>query len=125
MVTDILLERQGVISKGLLTLQVDQRVEVNVSAEEAQRKVSVFALTEIGNLLHGKTPILVVSERAAWRVPVHLTRPSFGDLGQVGYIDVDVTSGELILTPETVSSIERNAQDLVDRIAPQAAPAIG
>jgi hypothetical protein len=140
MVTGILLERREAISKGVLTLQVNQQIEVNVTADEAQRKVSVFVLKEIGNLLHGAAPTLVLrqaqdalrqaedavaGERIVWRVPVHLTRPSYGDLGQVGYIDVDVTSGDLIFTPETVPSIERNAQNLVDRLAPQAAPAVG
>jgi hypothetical protein len=54
-----------------------------------------------------------------------MTRPSFGDLGQVGHIDVDVESGELVFTPETISLIERNAESLVERLAPQAASAVG
>ena len=119
MMTDILLEGQALPEAGVLTVQVNQ------TAKEAQRKVSVFVLTEIGNLLHGETPVLVIGEQAVWRVPVHLTRPSFGDLGQVGYIDVDVTSGELIFTSKSITSIERHAQALVNRLAPQAAPAVG
>jgi hypothetical protein len=125
MVTGILIEGQTLPETGTLTVQVDRTVEIVVSADEAQRKVSVFALMEIGNLLHGETPTLVVGERVVWRVPVHLTRPSFGDLGQVGHIDVDVESGELVFTPETISLIERNAEGLVERLAPQAASAVG
>ena len=125
MVTEILIEGQALPETGTLTVQVDQTVEIMVSAGEARRKVSVFVLMEIGNLLHGETPILAVGERIVWRVPVHLTRPSFGDLGQVGHIDVDVKSGELIFTPETISLIERNAENLVKRLAPQAAPTVG
>jgi len=44
MVTDILRERQQMPTTGVLKVQVNQAVHINVSAEEAQRKVSVFAL---------------------------------------------------------------------------------
>jgi len=105
-------QRADIVKSGILTVQVDQTIEIAVSTDEARRMVSVFVLTEIGNLLHGETPILVVGKRIVWCVPVHLTRPSFGDLGQVGHIDVDVKSGELVFTPETISLIERNADEL-------------
>ena len=125
MVMGILIEGQTLPETGVLTVQVDRTIEIDVSADKAQRKVSVFVLTEIGNLLHGETPILVDGERVAWRVPVHLTRPSFGNMGQVGHIDVDVKSGELLVDPQVISLIERNAENLVERLAPQAAPAVG
>jgi hypothetical protein len=117
MVTGILIEGQTLPDTGVLTVQVDRTIEIGVSAVEAQREVSVFVLTEIGNLLHGEAPILVVGERVVWRVSVHLTRPSFGNLGQVGHVDVDVQSGELLVGPETISLIERNAENLVERLA--------
>ncbi len=116
--TDILIEGQTLSKSGILTVQVDQTIEIMVPADEARRMVSVFVLTEIGNLLHGETPMLVAGKRIVWRVPVHLTRPSFGDLGQMGHIDVDVKSGELVLAPETISLIERNAENLVERLVP-------
>ncbi len=125
MVTGILIEGQTLPETGVLTVQVDRTIEIGVSADKAQRKVSVFVLTEIGNLLHGEPPTLVVGEQVVWRVPVHLTRPSFGNIGQVGHVDVDIESGELFINPEIISLIEHNAKNLVERLAPQAAPAIG
>jgi hypothetical protein len=125
MVTGILIEGQTLPETGVLTVRVDRTIDIDVSADQARRKVSVFVLTEIGNLLHGEMPILVVGERVVWRVPVHLTRPSFGNMGQVGHIDVDVKSGELLVDPEMISLIEHNAENLVERLAPQAAPAVG
>ena len=115
MVTDILLERQGVISNGVLTLQVDQKVEVNVSAEEAQRKVSRFVHMEISTQMHAETPMLVVGDKITWRVPVHLTFPSFGDVGCVGFIHVDPVTGELEIPQSVIKEIERNAEDLAVR----------
>ncbi len=63
MVTDILIKGQTLPKSGILTVQVDQTIEIAVSADEARRMVSVFVLTEIGNLLHGETPMLVVGKR--------------------------------------------------------------
>ncbi len=110
MAIDILLERQQVPTTGILTVQVNQAVQINVSAEDAQRKVSVFALRRISNLMHGETPTLILGERACWRVPVHLTFPTAGDVGPVGSIDVDVSSGELYITPDIIAAIEAHAQ---------------
>jgi hypothetical protein len=115
MAIDILLERQQVPTTGVLTVQVNQAVHINVSAEEAQRKVSVFVLRKISNLMHGETPTLVLGERTSWRVPVHLTFPTTGDVGPIGTIDVDVTSGELCTTPDIIAAIEALAQSLAQR----------
>ena len=115
MAIDILLERQHVPTTGVLTVQVNQAVHINVSAEEAQRKVSVFVLRKISNLMHGETPTLVLGERTFWRVPVHLTFPTTGDVGQIGTIDVDVTSGELCVTTDIIAAIETHAQSLAER----------
>ena len=115
MAIDILLERQQVPTTGVLTVQVNYAVHINVSAEEAQRKVSVFVLRKISNLMHGETPTLVLGERTSWRVPVHLTFPTTGDVGQIGTIHVDVTSGEMCVTPDTIAAIEARAQSFVQR----------
>jgi len=115
MAIDILLERQQVPTTGVLTVQVNQAVHINVSAEEAQRKVSVFVLKKISNLMHGETPTLVLGERTFWRVPVHLTFPTTGDVGQIGTIDVDVDSGELCATTDIIAAIETHAQSLAQR----------
>jgi len=115
MAIDILLERQQVPTVGVLTVQVNQAVSINVPAEEAQRKVSVFVLKKISNLMHGETPILVLGERFCWRVPIHLTFPTTGDAGPVGSIDVDVSSGELYITPDIIVAIEAHAQSIAQR----------
>jgi hypothetical protein len=44
---------------------------ISMTAEEARRKVSVFAGNKIADLLAGETPDLVWQQgRAYWRVPV-------------------------------------------------------
>lgn len=121
MVTGILLERREAIPKGVLTLQVNQQIEVNVTAEEAQRKVSRFVHLEISTQMHAEPPTLVVNDEVAWRVPVHLTFPSLGDVGCVGFFRVDPVTGDLKISPAVIQEIERNAEDLAIRFASPAA----
>jgi hypothetical protein len=115
MVTEILLEQQGTITNGVLTVQVDQKIEIKVPAEDAQRQVSRFVHMEISTQMHAETPTLVINNKATWRVPVHLTFPSFGDVGCVGFIHVDPTTGELETPSSVIKEIEHNAEALAVR----------
>ena len=65
--------------------------------------------------MHAGTPTLVVGGKAMWRVPVHLTFPSFGDVGPVGCIDVDPVTGEFDHSQITIDEIEKNAEHLALR----------
>jgi hypothetical protein len=47
-----------------------------------------------------------------WRVPVVLSSKSYGRIGIVGAIDVNVESGQLLLTEQTIAEIEYHAQRL-------------
>jgi hypothetical protein len=81
--------------------QVDVTVHVsaklNVTQVAAHRKVNVFVLHEIGTGLGADTPTLVIhNDRLCWRVPVILALVPRGRLGQVGQIDVDAQTGEIL-----------------------------
>jgi hypothetical protein len=112
---NVLLKDQTVPETGVLTLTLDQTVPINVSATEAQRRVSRFVHWEISSQMHGKAPTLVIGDRAGWQVPVHLTFPSFGDVGCVGEIVVDAETGQLQTDPLLIAEIERRAQELATR----------
>lgn len=112
---NVLLKDQTIPETGVLTLSFYQTVPINVSAAEAQRRVSRFVHREISSQMHGEMPTLVLGQRASWQVPVHLTFPSFGDVGCVGEILVDAESGELQVTPDLIAEIERRAQNLAAR----------
>lgn len=104
-------------------LEVDVRVtaDVNVSAFSARQKVNAFVLNEISYMMHAGNPALVLADRILWRVPVVLSQTSRGDIGQVGHIDVDVETGQMLVTPQLVSEIEARAAALVARSALSAA----
>jgi hypothetical protein len=92
---------------------------VCVTAALARRKVTRFVLDEISYLMGGGQPTLIETEQLVWRVPVTLTYPTHGAVGQAGFIDVDAEGGELLLAPETVEEIKRNARALVAHLPPE------
>lgn len=106
------------VGTGHVEISVKVTTEINMTAFAARQKVSGFVLSEISNLMHGGTPVLVVSERLYWRVPVILSFPPHGDLGEVGAIDVDVESGEMQVTQALIREIQERAQTLAARSSP-------
>jgi hypothetical protein len=118
MIKSILLEGSIAEDIGVLTLKLNRKIQVKIPADEARRKVSQFVHTEISSQMRAETPTLVVGEKAIWRVPVHLTFPSFGDIGCVGYIEVDPVTSELNASQTIVEDICQNAEDLARRFTP-------
>jgi hypothetical protein len=88
---------------------------VNVTAFSARQKVTGFVADEISTNMHAGEPRLVVSERIIWRVPVILSMPTSGDRGEVGTIDVDVETGQLVVTQSLVEEIKRRAEYFAER----------
>jgi hypothetical protein len=88
---------------------------INITAFMAQRKVSKLMLDRVGNLLYGKSPNLVVGERFLWRVPIWLGLPTIGPVGQVGIMDVDAQTGELIFNQQHLDDIVERGNVLAER----------
>lgn len=100
-------------TSGAFRLDLHLAADIRVSAETARKAVSAFAGREIADLLHGDRPNLVWQETGVyWRVPVVLSSRSFGRVGVVGAVDVDVETGELTLNDELILSLSDNAQRL-------------
>ena len=107
----IVIESVALPERGPLNIQLNVAATINVTAEEARRKVGVFAGNKIADLLSGDTPGLGWQQNTAyWRVPVALHSRSMGRIGIVGAVDVDVESGELLITDQLIEEIEENAQ---------------
>jgi hypothetical protein len=89
-------------------------VAIKITAEKARRKVSVFVGNIISDLLSAEEPRLGWREdNAYWRVPVALSSRSMGRIGTVGTIDVNVETGELLITDQRIGEIEENARRFV------------
>ena len=115
MIDNVLLEIPATYETGTLTLQLNKQIEIKVSATEAQRKVNTYIHLELSTQLHAETPLLIVGERVWWRVPLHLTFPSFGDVGTVGFLVVDPVTGDIDTTPVKIAEITQQAETLALR----------
>jgi len=111
------LQDLGLQEQQTVRLQVvPPHVQVTVAA--AWRKASRFVLDRISYLMGGPQPSLIKTDHLVWRVPIVLTYPDRGVVGEVGFIDVDAETGELLLTEETVEEITRNARTLSANSSP-------
>ena len=68
---------------------------VYLSAETARRVVGDFVLMKVGNLLGAESPSLERTDPPRWVVPVILTNPQAGRIGEVGTLRVNAQTGEL------------------------------
>ena len=121
MIGHVLLEIPPTYKAGILNLQLNRQIAIKVSAEEARRKVNNYVHLEISTQMHAETPLLVVGDTVWWRVPVHLTFPSFGDVGQVGFMYVDPVTSDIDNSPATIAEITHNAENLALRFTPPTA----
>ena len=102
-------------NQGRLSVHIEVAADMNISAFAAQRKVTGFVADEISTQLHGGEPVLVVGDRIRWRVPVWLSLPPTGDLGEVGALEVDVETGQLEITEALIQEITQRADELARR----------
>lgn len=105
---------------GRVQINVSVSAEMNFSAYAARKLVNRYVADEVSMFLRGADPTLVVSERLYWRVPITLSLPRRGRLGEVGTLDVDVETGHLRLTSALLAEMKRRAEDLAARLAPSA-----
>ena len=99
--------------KAGLSIKVEFFAKANITPFVAKQEVDDFLLNQVGNLLHAEQPELLVDAMGIfWRVPVAYTLPSLGKLGTVGYLLVDVQTGEVCRSQAVVKGIRRNAEAL-------------
>lgn len=101
-------------SSAQVSIDIHLSATVNVTAFSARQKVTGFVVDQISTNMHATDPVLIMGERIFWRVPIVLSLPPIGDVGEVGVIDVDVESGQLQITPTLIQEIERHAEFLAN-----------
>lgn len=96
-----------------LDITVHVKSKINVTPFIARQKVNVLLLDKVGTGLLAESPLLVaVNGRLCWRVPIVLSLPGCGRLGEVGAIDLDMQTSELLITPFMIEAIIDNANQL-------------
>lgn len=111
----IILEPYEIPEKGDVELKIERAFEVKITAAEAQRRVRAWLRDEISMLIDADPPTLVVGEQVVWRVPAWIGFPHTGRAGEVGFIDVDVTSGAMPTAAKVRTTIEQNAEAIAAR----------
>jgi hypothetical protein len=99
---EILLEHYTVPERGEVELDVHRKFAIHVTAAEAQRQVNQWVLLEVSCVMGALAPSLVIGERVTWRVPIELTAPHIGHVGVAGFVDVDVQTGQMDVSPERI-----------------------
>lgn len=97
--------------------QVDINIHVtatmNITPFVARQKVNVTLLDRVGTGLLAGQPVLMAAEgQLRWRVPVNLALPGRGRLDQVGAVDVNVQTGEVLLDQTLADEIAHHASQL-------------
>lgn len=101
----LVLEQMTLPSTGVVKLQLDYTFDLQISAEEARRRVHTWLVDEVSYMIRAGEPSIVIEESeslqpvAIWRVPAILTATHLGDVGIVGHVDIGVGIGE-IRTPK-------------------------
>ena len=102
-----------------ITVSVSAIIEVDVVT--AQRKATAWLVSDVGNLLMGDTPSLVIGQRMVWRVPALLTSPTRGVIDQIGTVDVDAVTGEVLGDAQLIQDLLAHARHLAGSIPSSAA----
>lgn len=105
----ITISGEGVQNLNQLNVQISVEAVVNVDAKSARRRATTWLVSEVGNMLITGDPRLVISQSTVWRLPVLLTSSERGIVGEVGFVDVDTSSGELMINDELRTQILNNA----------------
>jgi hypothetical protein len=106
----ITLSADGLEDVQNLKVNITVVATVNVDAKTARRKVTEWLVSEVGNMLIGGMPRLVISSQTIWRVPVTLTSSVRQRQDEVGAVDVNAESGDLLINDQLSEQIINNVQ---------------
>jgi len=113
----ILVEQYTIPEKGEFEVYVKCKVNLRISAEEARRKVNYWLLDQVSTMVGAETPELVLKgAQTVWRVPAILTATHIGRVGVVGYLEVDVETGEIGNPAAAKEQLLRMAEVLAARL---------
>ena len=97
---------------------VELKFEIRVSAEEARKTVDRWLFNEVTMQMRALEPELVVDRTILWRVPVSFGVITHGQLGQVGHVDVDVSSGMFNVNEKAKADLISEARRLASALPP-------
>lgn len=124
MAVTFVLDEMTLPSTGTVKLQVDYTFDLKISAEAARRQAHTWFVGEVSYMIRAGEPALVIGQAATgapialWRVPAILTATHLGDVGEAGYVDIAVESGEMLDSEQRATEILNGAGALVASMPP-------
>ncbi|HHY56967.1 MAG TPA: ribbon-helix-helix protein, CopG family [Chloroflexi bacterium] len=111
----IVLDDYAIPQQG--AFEIHTTVQIDVSADQAQRLARRFLMNEISHLLVADPPDLVVGAQTRWRVPVWIGFPG-GGRHDVGVIEVDAQTGAFVDQAAHIAEISARAAVAADNLPP-------
>lgn len=109
----ITLSGEGLEDLNGVDLQISVEAVVNVDAKTARKAATAWLASEVGNMLLAGKPQLVISRITVWRLPALLTSSEQGIIGEVGTVDVDASTGQVLVNNRLRTQILDNVHQLV------------
>ncbi len=111
----IILDNYTLPEKGKLELNIQASVEIVITAKEAHYKVRWWLRDNISMFADADPPIFVVGERYVWRVPVYIAFASSPKYSNIGVVNVDAGTGEML-------DLENAKQAIIEHIEKKIVP---
>lgn len=72
-----------------------------ISSEQARKRANGWLAMNVGHLLRSENPQLILTHQLElqWQVEVVLISPTGADLGQVGQLEIDGLTGDVLTSP--------------------------
>ncbi len=80
------------------------RFQFNITPAVARQKVNTYLLMNVGNMLSGGEPTLLLGTVTCWKVPVFCAYPEFERRELLGDLAVNAETGEIDLDRSSFSS---------------------
>lgn len=108
-----IIDKTAISETAPAVLSLHVETTLGLTAKEARRRVNYEVVPELGTgLVAGEPELMVEGEQIKWRVPIELSLPGLGDLGQVGAVEVDARTGDILTGDAARNEIVQHADRL-------------
>ena len=93
--------------------------EISVSPDLARRRAKSYLSREVALAFRPGEPVLVWGSRPVWHMTIHLFLRGYGQVAELGIVEVDAINGEVIpLAPARISAMQGQADAIARHLTP-------
>jgi hypothetical protein len=110
--------------QGPLRVEAQFSGEIPVPPDLARRRANSYLAREVAMFVIAGEPMLILGDHPRWRLPTILRLHGFGNLAEVGAVEVDAQTGKVSpLAEDEIHIIRERAHDIAGRLTPTPKPA--